>query len=353
MRCCPAPRRPPAPNRGRATAVAANVASLNSARRRTRDAPIYNGAGKQRPEMSATDRDMLCRSVASIATAAACNGRGWSPPPAESPAHGGELECLKMDAATSLCVCRKTDASPPEHRRMHQHRDRLGDSDHAPRGHHGGVPEVRRHRRAFRTPSLLNIAETAPYFHSGLAKTLEEVLLFYNEGGGTSGFVGKKSPEIRPLGLTEGEIAGPAGVPQEPDRQDTGAGGRRSEEGGEGPGEIRTPSWDWSKNIAKPPLTGLGGSGAGGAGARGWRGRRGAARRARPERPERPVARPAWAARAARRAAARRAARAANAASARRAPPADSRRAAAAEMARRSSSQSLQPTICVSGLEVH
>ena len=60
----------------------------------------------------------------------------------------------------------------------------------------------------FRTPTLLNVAETAPYFHSGLAKTLEEVIWFYNVGGGQSGtFAGKKSPEIRPLGLTEAEVS--------------------------------------------------------------------------------------------------------------------------------------------------
>ena len=45
----------------------------------------------------------------------------------------------------------------------------------------------------FRTPSLLNVAETAPYFHSGLAKTLEEVAVFYNEGGGTSGIRRQRS----------------------------------------------------------------------------------------------------------------------------------------------------------------
>ena len=36
---------------------------------------------------------------------------------------------------------------------------------------------------AFRTPSLRNVALTAPYFHDGSAKTLAEVVRFYNEGG--------------------------------------------------------------------------------------------------------------------------------------------------------------------------
>ena len=37
--------------------------------------------------------------------------------------------------------------------------------------------------------------------------TLEDVVRFYNNGGGTPGtFVGTKSPRIRPLALTESEI---------------------------------------------------------------------------------------------------------------------------------------------------
>jgi cytochrome c peroxidase len=61
---------------------------------------------------------------------------------------------------------------------------------------------------AFRTPQLLNIGDTAPYFHTGLAKTLEEVVRHYNKGGGEVGsFPGTKDPRLKPLYLTEGEIA--------------------------------------------------------------------------------------------------------------------------------------------------
>ena len=35
----------------------------------------------------------------------------------------------------------------------------------------------------FRTPSLRNIALTAPYMHDGSIETLEEVLEFYSRGG--------------------------------------------------------------------------------------------------------------------------------------------------------------------------
>jgi cytochrome c peroxidase len=37
---------------------------------------------------------------------------------------------------------------------------------------------------AFKTPTVRNIALTAPYMHNGVYKTLEEVIDFYNEGGG-------------------------------------------------------------------------------------------------------------------------------------------------------------------------
>ncbi|MBL7901996.1 MAG: cytochrome C peroxidase [Bacteroidia bacterium] len=38
--------------------------------------------------------------------------------------------------------------------------------------------------RAFRTGSLRNISRTAPYMHNGVFKTLEQVIDFYNDGGG-------------------------------------------------------------------------------------------------------------------------------------------------------------------------
>jgi cytochrome c peroxidase len=41
------------------------------------------------------------------------------------------------------------------------------------------------HRFAFKTPTIRNIALTAPFMHNGVFNTLEEVIDFYNEGGGT------------------------------------------------------------------------------------------------------------------------------------------------------------------------
>lgn len=55
---------------------------------------------------------------------------------------------------------------------------------------------------AFKTPTLREIARTAPYMHNGRFKTLEEVITFYNQGG-------IKNPHqdntIIPLELTEQE----------------------------------------------------------------------------------------------------------------------------------------------------
>jgi cytochrome c peroxidase len=53
-------------------------------------------------------------------------------------------------------------------------------------------------RGAFRTPSLLEVGQTAPYMHNGTLGTLEDVVKFYNFGG--------DSQELAPLGLTDAEI---------------------------------------------------------------------------------------------------------------------------------------------------
>lgn len=40
------------------------------------------------------------------------------------------------------------------------------------------------HQNSFKTPTLRNVLLTAPYMHNGVFKTLEEVIDFYNDGGG-------------------------------------------------------------------------------------------------------------------------------------------------------------------------
>jgi cytochrome c peroxidase len=97
---------------------------------------------------------------------------------------------------------------------------------------------------AFRTLSLLNCAQSGPYFHSGTVNTLEDVVRQYNAGGGPAGmYVGTVDPKIRPLLLTEEEISelveflgtltGPSPAAQ----------------------AAADPTlWNWAKNTAKPPL---------------------------------------------------------------------------------------------------
>lgn len=64
------------------------------------------------------------------------------------------------------------------------------------------------HKFAFKTPSLRNIALTGPYMHNGVYKTLEEVINFYNKGGGEG--LGYKVPNqtlpAEPLKLKKREV---------------------------------------------------------------------------------------------------------------------------------------------------
>ena len=60
---------------------------------------------------------------------------------------------------------------------------------------------------SFRTPMLLSVANTQPYFHTGGAATLRDVVNHYNKGGGPDGsYAGTKSVRLRPLGLTDNEV---------------------------------------------------------------------------------------------------------------------------------------------------
>ena len=59
-------------------------------------------------------------------------------------------------------------------------------------------------RGRFRTPSLLEVASTAPYMHGGVFESLYEVVEFYNAGGGSSP---NKDAAMRPLDLNDSEVA--------------------------------------------------------------------------------------------------------------------------------------------------
>jgi cytochrome c peroxidase len=55
---------------------------------------------------------------------------------------------------------------------------------------------------SYRTPSLRNVALTAPYFHDGSARTLADVVRFYNQGGKANL---NREWELNSLDLTETE----------------------------------------------------------------------------------------------------------------------------------------------------
>jgi cytochrome c peroxidase len=53
--------------------------------------------------------------------------------------------------------------------------------------------------KAFKTPTLREVARTGPYMHNGVLETLDDVLDFLDRGGGPG------NRELSPLGLTPGE----------------------------------------------------------------------------------------------------------------------------------------------------
>ena len=55
---------------------------------------------------------------------------------------------------------------------------------------------------AFKTPTLREVARTAPYMHDGSMATLEDVIDFYSEGGRPNPSL---DPEIRPRNFTPEE----------------------------------------------------------------------------------------------------------------------------------------------------
>ena len=58
-------------------------------------------------------------------------------------------------------------------------------------------------RGAFKTPTLREIARTAPYMHDGSVATLREVVELYNRGGEQNPFLDAKMSK---LNLSEEEI---------------------------------------------------------------------------------------------------------------------------------------------------
>jgi len=65
------------------------------------------------------------------------------------------------------------------------------------------ITQQPQHRWQYKTPSLRNIALTAPYMHNGALNTLRDVLTFYNSGGINNENL---DPMLKPLHLNEVEI---------------------------------------------------------------------------------------------------------------------------------------------------
>ena len=66
------------------------------------------------------------------------------------------------------------------------------------------VTQDESHRGAFKTPTVRNVALTAPYMHDGSQATLEEVVDWYNKGGHPNAQLDEK---IKKLNLTDQEKA--------------------------------------------------------------------------------------------------------------------------------------------------
>jgi cytochrome c peroxidase len=64
------------------------------------------------------------------------------------------------------------------------------------------VTEIPEHRWRYKTPTLRNIALTAPYMHNGSITSLRDVVEFYNGGGVSNPLL---DPRIKPLHLNEQE----------------------------------------------------------------------------------------------------------------------------------------------------
>ncbi len=65
------------------------------------------------------------------------------------------------------------------------------------------IKPVAANKGAFKTPTLRDIALTAPYFHDGSAKNLLSVVEHYNRGGVTKADL---SPNMKPLNLSKDEM---------------------------------------------------------------------------------------------------------------------------------------------------
>jgi cytochrome c peroxidase len=70
-----------------------------------------------------------------------------------------------------------------------------------------GVDHAAAHKFAFKVPTLRNVALTAPYMHNGVFRTLDQVVEFYDRGGGSGAGIRVPGQTLsaKPLHLRAGE----------------------------------------------------------------------------------------------------------------------------------------------------
>jgi len=116
------------------------------------------------------------------------------------------LRCAPWGAGDGLRRLQVTDSKSPIYNNWLRTRSWSDDPDDTSRAAYVGMaPDAL--RGAWRTPSLRNVALTAPYMHDGRYATLQDVLWHYNTGARSAGpeQVGTLAPEIKPMFLTDGE----------------------------------------------------------------------------------------------------------------------------------------------------
>jgi cytochrome c peroxidase len=80
--------------------------------------------------------------------------------------------------------------------------DEVGSTSKYSDGDDGRIPATvpKGAEGAFKTPSLRCVADRPTLMHTGLVRSLDEAVAFFDRGGGTSDYPGTK--EIAPLGLS-------------------------------------------------------------------------------------------------------------------------------------------------------
>ena len=92
------------------------------------------------------------------------------------------------------------------------------------------ISKAESEKGAFKTPTLRNITQTAPYMHDGSEATLRSVVELYNRGGVKNQWLSK---EIKPLNLAPQQVRRPRRLPRSAHRR------REQRRRAEGAAEVR------------------------------------------------------------------------------------------------------------------